>query len=125
MTPGRFADRYKHYKKLVGDSPLGRSGSAFQQESMLRSMDNAHRLLSSKEAAAFDLTLETEESCDAYNTGPLRAGLPAGAAAGRIRRALHRGDHRIHPLRALGHPRERAHDGEAAEERGRSRRSPS
>ena len=54
MTPGRFADRYRHYKKLVAESPVGRSGSAFQQESMLRAMENAQRLLSSKEAAAFD-----------------------------------------------------------------------
>jgi hypothetical protein len=66
MTPGRFASRYQHYKKLVADSPLGKGGSAFQQESMLRAMDNAHRLLSSKEAAAFDLTLEEEKSAAAY-----------------------------------------------------------
>jgi len=72
MTPGRFANRYKHYKKLVGDSPLGKSGSAFQQESMLRAMENAQRLLSSKEAAAFDLTLENPKS--AANYGESRFG---------------------------------------------------
>jgi uncharacterized protein (DUF1501 family) len=66
MTPGRFADRYKHYQKLINQSTLGKSGSAFQQESMLRAMDNAHSLLSSKDAAAFDLTLEDKASTDAY-----------------------------------------------------------
>jgi hypothetical protein len=69
MTPGRFADRYKHYKKLIEGSAAGRQGSAFQQESMLRAMDNAHRLLSSKEAAAFDLALEPEASATRYGKG--------------------------------------------------------
>ena len=36
---------------------------------MLRSMDNAHRLLTSPAAKAFDLTLEPKESYDKYNTG--------------------------------------------------------
>ena len=69
MTPGRFADRFKHYKALVGESEIGKKGSAYQQESMLRAMDNAHRLLSSPEAKAFDLTLEPEGSYATYNTG--------------------------------------------------------
>lgn len=69
MTPGRFANRYKHYQKLVADSKLGKTGSAFQQESMLRSMENAHRLLSSKEATAFDLTQEGENSSARYGKG--------------------------------------------------------
>ncbi|MEQ8788359.1 MAG: DUF1501 domain-containing protein [Pirellulaceae bacterium] len=69
MTPGRFADRFKHYKQLAAESPLGRLGSQYQQESMLRSMDNAHRLLSSPERKAFDLSLEPQASYDRYNTG--------------------------------------------------------
>ena len=36
---------------------------------MLRSLDNAHRLLSSKEREAFDITTEPKDSYDAYNTG--------------------------------------------------------
>jgi arylsulfatase A-like enzyme len=36
---------------------------------MLKSMDNAHRLLSSPAAKAFDLSLEPKASYDAYNTG--------------------------------------------------------
>ena len=43
--------------------------SDYQQESMLRSMDNAHRLLSSKERDAFDISLEPKESYEKYDTG--------------------------------------------------------
>lgn len=66
MTPGRFANRYQHYQKLIKGSQIGKMGSEFQQESMLRAMDNAHRLLSSKEASAFDLTMESEANTAAY-----------------------------------------------------------
>jgi hypothetical protein len=66
MTPGRFADRNKVYRQLVAASPIGQHGSSFQQESLLRSMDNAHRLLSSPAAKAFDLTLEPIESIRRY-----------------------------------------------------------
>jgi hypothetical protein len=58
MSPGRFADRNKFYRDLLAASPLGREAGGFQQESLLRSMDNAHRLLSSPAAKAFDLALE-------------------------------------------------------------------
>src|SRR5437868_12926527 len=43
--------------------------SDHQQESMLRSLDNAQRLLEAKERDAFDLALEPKESYDKYNTG--------------------------------------------------------
>ncbi len=69
MTPGRFSNRYRHYRKLVESSALGEGGSAYQQESMMRAMDNAYRLLSSPEAKAFDLSLEPKESFEKYNTG--------------------------------------------------------
>ncbi len=69
MTPGRFADRFKHYKELVGKSAVGKQGSDFQKESMIQAMDNAYRLLSAPEAKAFDLALEPKESYDTYNTG--------------------------------------------------------
>ena len=68
MTPERFQARYAQYQELVKQSPLGEFGSAYQQESMMRSMENAHRLLSSPDAKAFDLTLEPKESFDKYNT---------------------------------------------------------
>src|SRR5262249_52347565 len=69
MTPGRFAERYKKFQELVKESPLGQRSSDYQQESMLRALANADRLLNSPERKAFDLTLEPQESYDRYNTG--------------------------------------------------------
>ena len=68
MNRERFESRMKRYRELVkasGDS----FASDFHQESMLRSIENAYRLLSSEERLAFDLTLEPKDSYDAYNTG--------------------------------------------------------
>jgi hypothetical protein len=69
MSPGRFERREKFYKKMVADSPVGQFGSDYQKESLLRAMDNAHRLLSSPAARAFDLSLEPKESYQKYDTG--------------------------------------------------------
>lgn len=69
MTPSRFENRQALYKKLVGESLVGKVGSDYQKESLLRSLDNAHRLLSSPAAAAFDLSKEPKASYDSYNTG--------------------------------------------------------
>ncbi len=69
MTPGRFEDRNKFYKKLLSASPVGKHGSDYQKESLLRSMDNAHRLLSSPAAKAFDLALEPLENIRKYAPG--------------------------------------------------------
>src|SRR6266487_5980929 len=66
MTPGRFEDRNKFYKKLLAASPVGEHGSDYQKESLLRSLDNAHRLLSSPAAKAFDLALEPVEKVKQY-----------------------------------------------------------
>ena len=66
MTPGRFEDRNKLYKRLLEASPVGAHGSAYQRDSLLRSMDNAHRLLSSSAAKAFDLSTEPKESLRKY-----------------------------------------------------------
>ena len=66
MTPGRFENRDKFYRKLFLKSPIGQDGSDYQKESYLRSLDNAHRLLSSPAAKAFDLTLEPSESLAKY-----------------------------------------------------------
>ncbi len=69
MSPGRFADRDKFYRELLAASPIGREGSSYQKESLLRSMDNAHRLLSSPAAKAFDLALEPLEQVRNYFPG--------------------------------------------------------
>lgn len=69
MTPERFEARQKKFKELLKRSPVGEMAKDFHHESMLRSIDNAHRLLSSKERDAFDVTKEPKESYDKYNTG--------------------------------------------------------
>jgi len=69
MQPGRFASRYKFYRQLVDRSPHREYMSDHQQESMLRALENAQRLLAAKERDAFDITLEPKESYEKYNTG--------------------------------------------------------
>jgi hypothetical protein len=64
----RFTNRQKLYKDLVAASPVGKYGSDFHRESLLRSMDSSHRLLTSPAAKAFDLSLEKREVYDRYNT---------------------------------------------------------
>lgn len=66
MNAGRFENRHALYRKLIDRSPQREYLSDFQQESMLRSMDNAHRLLMAKERAAFDLSLEPKETAAKY-----------------------------------------------------------
>jgi hypothetical protein len=74
MSASRFQSRNTLYKQLVANSPIGEFGSDHQKESLLRSMDNAHRLLSSPAAKAFDLSLEPKESYAKYNTGKFGLG---------------------------------------------------
>lgn len=67
MTAQRFEERQKKFKELLKKSPVGELASDYHHESMLRSFENAYRLLSSKERDAFDLTKEPKESLDNYN----------------------------------------------------------
>jgi hypothetical protein len=69
MSPSRFANREKYYKRMLEQSPIREFGSDYQKQSLLRSMDNAHRLLTDPAAKAFDLSLEPKDSYDRYNTG--------------------------------------------------------
>jgi len=69
MTPGRFENRDRFYRKLLAESPVMKHGGDYQRESLLRSMDNAHRLLSSPAAKAFDLSLEPKENLAKYTGG--------------------------------------------------------
>jgi hypothetical protein len=69
MTAERFEARQKKYKELIKRGPARELASDFHEESMLRAIDNAHRLLSSKERDAFDLSREPKESYERYNTG--------------------------------------------------------
>jgi hypothetical protein len=69
MKAVRFENRYHAYKKLIRESPQSEYASDYQQESMLRAVDAAYRLLSSKEKTAFDLSLERKETFEKYDTG--------------------------------------------------------
>jgi Protein of unknown function (DUF1501) len=69
MSSSRFENRDKFYRKLAAESPIGQYGSDYQQQSLIRSLDNAHRLLSSPASKAFDLSLEPKANYDKYNTG--------------------------------------------------------
>ena len=69
MSPGRFEDRHTFYRKLMEASPIGQHGSAYQKDSLMRAYDNAHRLLSSPAAQAFDLSLEPIENVQKYAPG--------------------------------------------------------
>src|SRR5439155_8192475 len=65
----RFESRRALLQKLLAQEPVYQYGSDFQRESVVRSLDAAHRLLQSPSARAFDLSLEPKASFDAYNTG--------------------------------------------------------
>jgi hypothetical protein len=69
MSPSRFQDRNRLHRQLLERSPIGEFGSDHQKDSLLRSLDNAHRLLSSPAAKAFDLSLEPLESVRRYVPG--------------------------------------------------------
>jgi hypothetical protein len=66
MTPSRFENREEFFRKLLAASPVGEYGSGYQRDSLLRSLDNSYRLLSSPAAKAFDLTLEPIENIRQY-----------------------------------------------------------
>jgi Protein of unknown function (DUF1501) len=69
MTPTRFESRDAFFRRLAHATPIGQHGSDYQKESLLRAYDNAHRLLSSPAAKAFDLSLEPIESIRKYVPG--------------------------------------------------------
>lgn len=69
MTPERFAARHDKFKELLKASPVGQMASDHHHESMLKSIENAHRLLTSKDRDAFDITKEPKASYEKYNTG--------------------------------------------------------
>ena len=74
MNTTRFEKRNQLYNELNSQSALGEFGSDYHKESMRRSMEQAYRLLKSPEAAAFDLSKESKESYDVYNTGKFGLG---------------------------------------------------
>jgi len=63
MNDERFRRRYEIYRQMA------KRAGGFQGESILRSVDAAHRLLKSPAAKAFDISLEPKSSYEIYNTG--------------------------------------------------------
>ena len=69
MSLKRFEARHKLYTELAKKSPIMNRGSDYQKESLTRSMEQSYRLLNSPESQVFDLSQESKESYDIYNTG--------------------------------------------------------
>ena len=99
--------RHQLFKKLLAKEPVGQYGSDYQHESLLRSLEAAHRLLTSPAAKAFDLSLEPKKSLRHLQHRPLRPGCLLA------RRLVEAGARFIEvtteyiPFRPLGHARER------------------
>lgn len=68
MTPARFENRNRFYRRLLQERANANGETSDTQRSIVRSIEEAHRLLSSDSADAFDLSLESKEVFDAYNT---------------------------------------------------------
>ncbi|MGI9355822.1 MAG: DUF1501 domain-containing protein [Rhizobiaceae bacterium] len=66
VTPDRFANRYRRFRKLIDASPNRDQLSGFQYESIEASMENAYRLLNSPDKRAFDIDEESAETKAAY-----------------------------------------------------------
>jgi hypothetical protein len=69
MTPGRFENRQRFYRRLLEAGPSRDDVSSEAHASIVRSLEEAYRLVSSPAGRAFDLALEPRASFDAYNTG--------------------------------------------------------
>lgn len=69
MTADRFERRRSAFRAMAASGAWREYAGKSQQESIVRSIDAAHRLLQSPSAKAFDLTLEPRASYDRYNTG--------------------------------------------------------
>ena len=120
-----FANRDRLFRKLVDQSPQRDFMSDYQQQSMLRSMDNAYRLLSSPEREAFDISLEPQESLRSYDTGRFGRGCLLARRLVEAGSPVRRGHDRIRALPALGYARQGPRNGGPDAQRDRSARSPS
>ncbi|MEO7145719.1 MAG: DUF1501 domain-containing protein, partial [Bryobacteraceae bacterium] len=69
LGEARFQSRHQLYEKILAANSAYQYAGDFQRESMLRSVESAHRLLTSPSSKAFDLSLEPKQSYDLYNTG--------------------------------------------------------
>ncbi|MEX0321678.1 MAG: DUF1501 domain-containing protein [Puniceicoccaceae bacterium] len=69
MNSKRFSNRAKLFRRLVDSNPHREYASDHQQESLMRSMESAYRLLNSPERKAFDIDNEPEKVRRNYDTG--------------------------------------------------------
>jgi len=74
MSAERLDARIARYRELVKASPVGDLAGAYQQESLVRSMESAYRLLRSPAAMALDLSQESKGAYAAYNTSDFGLG---------------------------------------------------
>ena len=74
MSRERFRRRREAYQKLLSAAPASSVDKDLHEQSLLRSLERADRLLESPASQAFDLALEPKESFDAYNTGQFGLG---------------------------------------------------
>ena len=78
MSLKRFESRYKLFRELANKSKAMERASDYQKESLMRSMEQSYRLLNSPESQVFDLSQESAQGYEIYNTG--RFGLGCLAA---------------------------------------------
>jgi hypothetical protein len=69
MTRHRFETRQQRFRELLRGSPAGELATDHHHASMLRAFENAHRLLSSRQRDAFDVSKEPRAIFERYNTG--------------------------------------------------------
>ena len=69
MTQARFRRRLRDFERMIKAGEAFGVASGSQRESLLRSIDNAHVLLDSPAAAAFDLDREPAADRSKYDTG--------------------------------------------------------
>ena len=65
----RAGVRFERYRRLLAANPVLQHGGDYQRESLVRSMENARRMIASPASQAFDLSREPQKVYDAYNTG--------------------------------------------------------
>ena len=107
LGDARFRSRRKLYEQLLANEPVyeywRRLSARIADAVAGRGRPAAHVAV----GQGVRPVARAEEELRHLQHRPLRAGLPAGAAAGGSRRALRRGDHRVHPVPLLGFARER------------------
>ena len=69
MTPRTLREPRTSLQGTAQEQPRRDLASDYHHESMLRAVENAHRLLNSQDRDAFDLTREPKQIYDRYNTG--------------------------------------------------------